>query len=266
MVVIPMPPGTDIDRLPVKGGFRQRGMEMTRIETFTDAAFAFALTLLVLSSNVPESLTELLRSIRNIPVFIFGAANLMVFWHGHNEWSRRFGLDDFRTMILSVALVCTILIYVYPLRYVGGLFVSFVGAATGLPIGPEFKAGFDVGDINRSFIIYGAGFAANGIVLILLNLHAYRNRDALSLNEEEQFLTKSEMGAWSILCAVGLVSALIGALLPEAVGAPGMAYMLLPILMPIYGRAMLRKQKNLERDPSHGEILNVLTGKDSERG
>ena len=33
--------------MPVRDGFRQRGEDMTRLETFTDAAFAFAVTLLV---------------------------------------------------------------------------------------------------------------------------------------------------------------------------------------------------------------------------
>lgn len=43
------PAGDKLDDLPVKNGFRLRGMDMTRTETFTDAAFAFALTLLVVS-------------------------------------------------------------------------------------------------------------------------------------------------------------------------------------------------------------------------
>ena len=36
----------DLDALPRLGGFRLRGMEMTRLETFIDAAFAFAITML----------------------------------------------------------------------------------------------------------------------------------------------------------------------------------------------------------------------------
>ena len=35
--------------LPVKQGVRLRGLEMTRLETFCDAAFAFAVTLLVIA-------------------------------------------------------------------------------------------------------------------------------------------------------------------------------------------------------------------------
>jgi hypothetical protein len=39
-----LPP--DLDALPRLGGFRLRGIAMTRLETFVDAAFAFAITML----------------------------------------------------------------------------------------------------------------------------------------------------------------------------------------------------------------------------
>jgi uncharacterized membrane protein len=37
-------------------GIRPRGLAMTRIETFTDAAFAFSLTLLVISMDPPTTM------------------------------------------------------------------------------------------------------------------------------------------------------------------------------------------------------------------
>ena len=40
----------ELDALPRLGGFRLRGMEMTRLETFIDAAFEFALDLLAIIS------------------------------------------------------------------------------------------------------------------------------------------------------------------------------------------------------------------------
>lgn len=39
----------DLSNLPVRDHFRLRGEAMTRLETFVDAAFAFAVTLLVVS-------------------------------------------------------------------------------------------------------------------------------------------------------------------------------------------------------------------------
>ena len=35
----------ELDALPQRRGFRLRGMQMTRLETFTDAAFAFAVSM-----------------------------------------------------------------------------------------------------------------------------------------------------------------------------------------------------------------------------
>jgi len=44
-----LPP--DLDALPRLGGFRLRGIAMTRLETFIDAAFAFAITMLVIATH-----------------------------------------------------------------------------------------------------------------------------------------------------------------------------------------------------------------------
>jgi hypothetical protein len=253
-----------LEDLPVKEGFRLRGLEMTRIETFTDAAFAFALTMLVLSTAPIKDVPELKYVLRDIPTFISCAVILMIFWQGHNEWSRRFGLDDFPTMVLSVALVSTILIYVYPLRYVFGLFYGSVGEHLHIPIGHPAGAGFRVADVNVAFIIYGAGFIANSVVLVLLNTYALRQRALLQLNAEEKLHIRSEIGAWCILIAVGVISIIVALLLPEIPGSPGMTYMLLPILMPIYGSRMAKRRKALGMDSgeSASKSGRVRVGRD----
>lgn len=80
------------DALPEKGGFRLRGLDMTRVETFTDAAFAFAVTLLVISiDQVPRSYPEMVRALEGLPAFGFSFALIMLFWHAHWAWSRRSG-------------------------------------------------------------------------------------------------------------------------------------------------------------------------------
>ena len=66
---MPEPANISADQLatlPARKGFRQRGMEMTRLETFTDAAFAFAVTLLVIggSDSVPTNFDEMRLALR----------------------------------------------------------------------------------------------------------------------------------------------------------------------------------------------------------
>ena len=49
--------------------FKMRGENMTRIETFVAAAFAFAVTMLVISvGSVPETMQEFVDSTKN-PLF-----------------------------------------------------------------------------------------------------------------------------------------------------------------------------------------------------
>ena len=53
----------DLDALPRRGAFRLRGLEMTRLESFVDAAFAFAVSLLVIAGQqVPDDLDTMLRA------------------------------------------------------------------------------------------------------------------------------------------------------------------------------------------------------------
>src|SRR3989441_11854357 len=84
----------DLDSLPRLGGFRLRGMEMTRLETFIDAAFAFAISMLVIAANqVPDNIEELLSAFRHVPAFVASIVVLGIFWRGHWKWSRRYGLE-----------------------------------------------------------------------------------------------------------------------------------------------------------------------------
>ena len=235
-----------VTALPVKNGFRLRGAEMTRIETFTDAAFAFALTLLVVSLDPPANLGQLQAALRDVPAFLLSATLLMMFWWGHHEWSRRFGLDDGPTVLLSCALVFTVLVYVYPLRFMFGLMMSWIGRLSGLPVGSGTQGLEGIADVNRLFVVYGTGFVAMCLALLLLNLHAWRRREQLELNAVERHLLRSEMGAWLIVAATGVFSIVVGLLAPPHwAGAPGWAYMVLPVAMPLFGRASRRRLDRL---------------------
>jgi hypothetical protein len=164
----------------------------------------------------------------------------MVFWNGHHRWSRRYGLDDGTSIVLSCLLVFTVLVFVYPLRYMSSALTGFTASLLGLPIGPSVRTlGItSVDDVNRMFVIYGIGFMSMSIAIVLLNLHAWRRGDGLELNEAERIETRAELGSWCILFIAGLLSTLIAAAFPNAVPTAGYAYALLGIVMPVYRRRM----------------------------
>jgi uncharacterized membrane protein len=231
-----------VSDLPVKQGFRLRGIEMTRLETFTDAAFAFALTLLVISLDPPTDLVGLLAALREVPAFIFSGALLMVFWWGHDQWSRRYGLDDGPTVVLSCVLVFTVLVYVIPLRLLGSMFFLWIEQLTGLPVGSPRVQIVQPGDIHTLFIVYGLGFVAMAGSILLLYVHAWRQRDALGLDAFERHETLADAGIWGIVAVTGALSVVVALVAPpDMIGLPGWVYMILPVANPVYHRWVNRR-------------------------
>jgi hypothetical protein len=53
---------------------------MNRVDAFTDAAFAFAVSLLVIrGAGAPANFSELVRALADIPAFAFGFAVVAMF-------------------------------------------------------------------------------------------------------------------------------------------------------------------------------------------
>ncbi len=219
-------------------GFRLRGLNVARIETFTDAAFAFALTLLVISLDPPTTMHALTDALGYVPSFVLSATLLMVFWNAHHRWSRRYGLDDTATIILSCLLVFTVLVFVYPLRFMMNALASGSAHLMGLSIGPDIATLGISGmrDANQMFVVYGAGFMTMSLAITLLNLHAWRQRDVLGLDPVERIETRVEIGTWSILFVAGLLSTVIAAAFPDAMPIAGWPYAVLGIALPLYQR------------------------------
>lgn len=231
-----MPEGHDDPRT-----FRLRGRAMTRIETFTDAAFAFALTLLVISLEPPTSLAALQEVLLGAPAFLLSASMLMLFWWAHHDWSRRYGLEDGATIVLSCLLVFTVLIYVYPLKFMFSMMMAWLSRG-GLALGPAVEVA-GAGDVNDMFAIYGVGFIAMSGAIMLLYLHAWRERERLQLNRFERYDTRAAIGAWLILAITGVLSLTLAILTPPTLfGLPGWVYASLGIVMPLYSRVMSRRR------------------------
>lgn len=225
---------TEVQPIDQNQQFRLRGQQTTRIETLTDAAFAFAFTLLVIGQGkLPANYAELMLALQHIPAFVASFALLGTFWYGHHQWSRRTGLDDGFTVILSFVLVLTILVYVYPLKAVfSSMFHWFSGGA--LPAGIQL---YSLSDLSGLFMVYGIGFALMCLCMILLQWHALRSTYELPLNLLEKTVLRTEMAAWVLLGSVGLISTLVAALAPgKWVVLAGFVYGSLSVLMPLFGR------------------------------
>lgn len=204
------PGGTAMDRelvesLPrLRSGFRHRGSATTRLEGFVDAAFAFAVTLLVISiDSIPDSLPALVEALKGIPAFAVSFIMVVLFWAAYARWSRHYGLDDAPSTLLSLALVFLVLVYVYPLKMLFGTFFAWISDGW-FPLPLREVRGYD--DIALMFIIYGVVFATLSLLLAGLYAHAWRRRDALHLDAGERRATGGDIGQFLWFACVGLLS------------------------------------------------------------
>jgi uncharacterized membrane protein len=210
-------------------GFRERGGEVTRIEAFVDAAFAFALTMLVISVGaIPDSMPKLMMALKGTPAFAASFALVATFWYAHMLWSRRYGLDDRGSILLSLLLVFLTMIFVYPLKVMFATFFGWISDGW-LPMGFSLRS---LSELRAMFVIYAVVYGTMILVISLLYLQAWRRRDALELSAAERIVTLEKIMSGVYSAGVAVVSFAIAVNLPERapgwlMGLPGTIYALL---------------------------------------
>ena len=205
--------------------FRWRAGDITRLEAFCDVVFGFALTLLVVSLEVPKNYAELIAAVRGFVPFAACFAQLVLIWRAHYRFSRRYGLEDPYTVLLTVILLFLVLFYVYPLKFVFTLiFSELTGNA----------AAADVGWHEASVLmrVYAAGFVSVFLLFGAMYMHAYKLRQRLELNEVEILETRSALQECIIMAAVGALSFALAFKNPAWAG---WSYFLLAPLLSIHG-------------------------------
>jgi uncharacterized membrane protein len=160
-------------------GFRLRGLGFSRLDGFSDVVFGFALTLLVVSLEVPRDYQELHHLLLGFAPFAISFLLLMLVWFGHYQFFRRFGTHDAGTMWLNGVLLFVVLFYVYPLKF---LFLSALGQ------GSEVTS---QGQMRELVLLYAGGFATIYFLFATLYANGYRQRNKLQLTPMERTLTRT---------------------------------------------------------------------------
>lgn len=214
-------------------GFRPRAHEVSRIEAFSDVVFGFALTILVVSLEVPRSVEEFLHELRGFLPFAVCFFLFMQIWHKHYVFFRRYGLQDTTTLILNSLLLFVVLFYVYPLKF---LFSLVFGS-----LGPQR---FSIEQSRQVYEVYALGFVAVSFLTAGMYLHAYRQRADLELNTIERLDTLESVYDNFWVGMIGVGSLLIALFAPSRLlGLAGWSYFLIGVPKTIVPTIMARRRR-----------------------
>ncbi len=205
---------------------------MTRIETFVDAAFAFALTMLVISvENIPQTPNELLLLSKDIPAFLVSGLLIGFIWYRHSQWSRQFGQQDRTTIFLSMCLVMLMLIFLYPVKMV------FIGMFAWLSNGYLLNHAYNITleELSNLFVYYAAGFICLAVIFYFFHWNTLKHADALRLTRYERYFCKTESYYSIIIVMVAILSAILAKTLSgRAIIISGFVYVILFVIGPTF--------------------------------
>lgn len=191
--------------------FRWRGTDVTRMEAFGDAVFALVLALLFLRAVPPQTIGELMATMKGLLPFAITFALLAMVWIDHHRYFRRYGLVDRTTFFGNLWLLFLVMVYAYPLKFLFTLlcvlWLGPIGELTAETMGAVTTSA----DVERMMLFYGAGFGAIYATFALLYRHALRRTD-LQLDAVERHMTVTTLLESTTLVGFAVVSMLLALL------------------------------------------------------
>ena len=231
----------DID----KQGFRWRADDTSRLEGISDAVFAFAITLLVVSLEVPNSYSGLLTVMKGFLGFALCFCLISYVWYQHYIYFRRYGVSNVIVIVINFTLLFIIMFFIYPLKFLANLLVYQFFEISPIKINKDlFLADIDHFGL---MLIYSIGFSLVFILLTILYLYAYKNKDLLELNELEVLLTKNKMTENLTMTIFGLLSIILTISIPKNyLALSGFVYFFIGPIQFLRGRKYGQKISKLQ--------------------
>jgi uncharacterized membrane protein len=187
--------------------FKIRNTNTSRIENFSDAVFAFSITLLMISLEVPKTFSHILSLTDELIAFAVTIIPLFIIWQQHRLFFRRYGLDDRAILVWNTVLLFIVLIFIFPLKFLSLFLIRFISWPL---FGTEnvFITMIDGTQVPWLMVYYGIG--ALGILFVFSRFYKYalKMKDELDLSGQEVNLTEYYARVFKHLCYVPVISIL----------------------------------------------------------
>lgn len=183
---------------------------ISRIEAFSDAVFAFAATLMVVNFNLENTIEFSRSSLTGFLSFFVSFFVLVTLWWIHYNFFRRTKHMDNYLIAINAILLFVTLYYVFPLK---NLVESWMGEGVRT-----------ANDLANLFVMYGIGFLLIFLCFSLMYYRAYKKSTKLNKAMELLFYAR-HFGIFVLIALASIFMALTGWQIKY--GSPGFVYMLL---------------------------------------
>lgn len=234
--------------------------DVSRLVGFSDAVFGFALTLLVVSLEVPRDFRGLSQTLGGFLSFAATFAVIVWIWYEHYLVFRKFRLEDGLTIALNAALLFVVLFYVYPLKFVFSNLIPQV-TTEGLRMSAAGFRDMTAGEARQLMAVYSLGFVAVFGLFAALHANALRQRSAMALDALEVFDATAGLRRHGLSVGIGLLSVALAVTLPPRwIGLSGFCYLLLGPVHATFGVRNGRARARLDVDRAGTDPREEATG------
>lgn len=221
-----------------------RGTEIFRVEALSDAVFAFSVSLLIMSLEVPNTYEELQYTISHFLPFLATVSLVFFFWYLQNQYFRAYGLNTSRVIVLNLALLILILFYAFPLKFLFSLLLSWI---TGINYFEEAvnqgKTVLLEDDFPKLILFFSIGYALIWFIFHQLYSYAWKHRNKLQLSPAESVVLRFQKQDALVEILIGGVAAFCAMMKWPTVS--GFVFLLIPVWLVLQQLIIKRRLKKL---------------------
>jgi len=199
---------------------------ISRIEAFSDAVFAFAATLLVVSIGTDSTDSLIDIDFKLFTGFAISFFVLVILWFLHYNFFRRTDYMDNVIISINAVLLFVVLYYVFPLKSLINSWFQTQGMT------PDRLAGI--------FELYGIGFALIFLCLSLMYYRAYKKTKNLE-NAMSLLFYVRHFGLFVLVAVISIITAYLQ--IGINYGLPGILYALLGPFCSVHSYLFYKKYK-----------------------